>query len=127
MSDRQNLFSDLDKAFILSHPLGRLATITSDGSPTVVPVTAELRADLTLAVTGFQVTRSVKWHNLARDPRFAYVLDEGIGESAAGLLVRGRASLVEDRELIVLLPDHLVSWGIESHPFTRISRHLMPS
>ena len=41
MSDRQDLFSDLDKAFIRSHPLGRLATITSDGSPTVVPVTAE--------------------------------------------------------------------------------------
>ena len=126
MSDRQDLFSEREKAFIRSHPLGRLATITSDGSPTVVPVTAELSEDVTLAVTGFQVTQSVKWRNLARDPRFAYVLDEGIGESAMGLLVRGHARLVQDHELIVLVPDHLVSWGIESHSFTRVSRRVTP-
>lgn len=45
------------------------------------------------------------------------------GPTARGILLRGRAEL-DDHELIVLLPETIITWGVESHPYQRLTRRL---
>lgn len=112
--------TDAERAYLSANRLGRLATVTSDGSPTVVPLGFGVQGDL-IVITGYEITNSAKWKNLGRDERFAFVVDDGIGPTAKGVLLRGRAEL-DPRGAIVLRPDHVVTWGIESHPYTRLTR-----
>jgi len=116
-------FSAAERAFLAEQRIGHLATTTSDGSPTVVPLGYRVGDGATILLTGFALAQSAKWRNLQRDERFAFVVDAGIGPTARGILLRGRAEL-DDRELIVLRPETIISWGVESHPYQRLTRRL---
>ncbi len=115
--------------YLRASELGRLSTITRDGSPTVVPVGYRLAGDATIQIVGHQLERSAKAHNLRRDGRCAFVVDDGIGETARGVLVRGTAEVVArgDSAVIVLRPESVTSWGIDTHPFSRQRRTVPPS
>jgi PPOX class F420-dependent enzyme/OxyR family protein len=117
-------FTPGEDAYLRSTTLGRLSTLTSDGSPTVVPVGYQVGDDGAVLVVGHELERSAKAHNLARDARFAFVVDDGIGATARGVLVRGEGELVQrdDGAVLVLRAETVTSWGIDTHPFTRQRR-----
>jgi PPOX class F420-dependent enzyme/OxyR family protein len=117
-------FTPGEEAYLRATTLGRLSTLTADGSPTVVPVGYQVGDDGAVHVVGHELERSAKAHNLARDGRFAFVVDDGIGATARGVLVRGHGELLRQAEgaVLVLRAETVTSWGIDTHPFTRQRR-----
>jgi len=110
--------------------LGRLASVDPSGAPTVVPVGYRLGSDdagaTVITIVGYRLVESAKFRNLLRDQRYAFVVDDGIGLSARGILVRGRATPVDDpeRPSIVLHPERVTSWGVDTPPFERQQRRV---
>ena len=122
-------FTPDEAAYLRAATLGRLSTLVRDGSPTVVPVTFDLADDdATLQIHGHRLEASAKARNLARDDRFAFVVDDGVGETARGVLVRGRADVVTEADgsaWLQLHPTSVTSWGVDTHPFTRQRRDVV--
>ena len=128
--DGPSPFSAGEEAYLRSQGLGRLASLDSSGAPTVMPVGYRLGRDdagvTVITIGGFRLHESAKYRNLARDQRYAFVVDDGIGPSARGVLVRGRATLMDDpqRASIRLLPERVTSWGVDTPPFERQHRRV---
>ncbi len=82
-------------------------------------------------IVGFNLARSQKWRNVQRDGRVALVVDdlETVDPwRPRGIQVRGVAeALVVDgpqggADTIRLTPGRIVAWGLDTHPYTRVSR-----
>jgi pyridoxamine 5'-phosphate oxidase family protein len=111
--------------YLASHSQGRLATIAPDGTPQNKPVGYRYNSELgTIDITGMNMERSAKYRNIALHPDVAFVIDDAIGESAAGMRfieVHGRASQAEEpaaqahlsSHLIRIHPRRVVSWNID--------------
>jgi len=101
--------------YLTSHSQGRLATVGPGGGPQNKPVGYRYNAKLgTIDIGGFGMERSAKYRNVGRDPKVAFVIDDAIGEGAAGmrfLEVRGEAE--QAGELIRIHPRRLVSWNVD--------------
>jgi len=121
-------FSQTEAAFLASHALGRLAYLDHEGAPVVVPVGIRALEDEpagpAIAIVGHELRQSAKYRALARDPRCAVVVDAGIGPDAQGLIIRGRARLVDGpgRPAIVIVADRITTWGIDTPAFERRHR-----
>src|SRR5579862_9711322 len=84
-------------AFIAGHGTAVLTTLRADGRPVPLPVWY-------VALDGalyFQTpARSRKAGNIARDPRVAVLIDDGLRwEQLRGVLIQGTAELVSDKML----------------------------
>lgn len=121
-------FSQTEAAFLASHALGRLAYLDHEGAPVVVPVGVRALEDEpagpAIAIVGHELRQSAKYRALARDPRCAVVVDAGIRPDAQGLIIRGRARLVDGpgRPAIVIVADRITTWGIDTPAFERRHR-----
>ena len=129
-------FTEKEIGYLRQQRLGRLATVGSDGSPHVVPVGFRLDAeDQVIEVGGHGLSGSKKWRDLQANPRIALVIDdlESVNPwTPRGIEVRGRAELHAeggerfgpgwDSAWIRILPQRIVSWGIEGAPFSGAGR-----
>lgn len=116
--------------YLDSRSRGRLATVGPDGSPQVKPVGYRYNADLgAIDIAGFEMERSAKYRNIGANPKVALVVDDQVGEGAAGtryLEVRGYADQIRaagpmgpglSPHLIRIRPRRLVAWNIDpAHP-----------
>jgi pyridoxamine 5'-phosphate oxidase family protein len=115
--------------YLTSHSRGRLATIAPDGTPQNKPVGYRYNRELgTIDIAGMNMERSAKYRNIAIHPDVAFVIDDAIGEGAAGMRfveVRGRAGQAEEpaaqahlsSHLIRIHPRRIISWNIDpAHP-----------
>ena len=123
-------------AFVTERHLATLSTLRPDGSPHVVPVGFRLgREENAIEVGGHAIRGSKKWRDLEADARVAVVIDdlEQVNPwTPRGLEIRGRAELREeggesfgagwDAAWIRIVPQRIVSWGIEGHAFTAAGR-----
>jgi len=130
-------FTDKEVEYMRGQRLGRLATVGSDGSPHVVPVGLHLDAEgQAIEVGGHGLSGSKKWRDLQANPRIALVVDDLASVNPwtpRGIEVRGLAELHPaggekfgagwDSAWIRILPQRIVSWGIEGAAFTPGSRH----
>jgi pyridoxamine 5'-phosphate oxidase family protein len=127
-------FTDKEAEYLRGQRLARIATVGPDGSPHVVPVGFRLAADATaIEIGGHGLSRSKKWRDLQANPQIAVVVDDLASTqpwSPRGIEVRGRAELQReggtekfgagwDSVWIRIVPDRVVSWGLEGAPFTR--------
>jgi pyridoxamine 5'-phosphate oxidase family protein len=128
-------FTAAEIAYLQSQRLGRLATISADGSPHVVPVTFRYNPEVdTIDIGGHNFGASKKFHDTQRDNRVAFVVDDVRLQPwrARGIEIRGHAEALPEGgktimsdfadELIRIRPAHIVAWGIETDPFQRNSR-----
>jgi len=129
-------FTEEEIEYLRGQRLGRLATVGRDGSPHVVPVGFRLGPENeAIEVGGHALRGSKKWHDLEANPRVAFAIDdlERVDPwTPRGLEVRGRAELHEeggesfgtgwDTALIRILPERIVSWGIEAPAFSAAGR-----
>jgi len=129
-------FTEKEIDYLRRQRLGRLATVGSDGSPHVVPVGFRLDAEAeVIEVGGHGLSGSKKWRDLQANPRIALVVDdlESVNPwTPRGIEVRGRAELHAeggdrfgpgwDSAWIRILPQRIVSWGIEGAPFSAAGR-----
>ena len=122
----------LDQAhrdYLVSHHMGRLATIAPNGTPQNKPVGYHYNPDLgTIDIAGFNMETSAKYHNIAVNPDVSFVVDDSIGEGAEGqrfVEVRGSAEQAEvgSAHIIRIRLRRIVSWNIGEGPakFQRFS------
>ena len=104
------------------------------GEPHVVPVSFRYDAELdVIDVGGHNLAKSKRFRDAGRTGRAAFVVDDVLPPwRACGVEVRGRAEVFEeggkgvnadfDAELIRLVPERIVVWGIDTDPFRPHSR-----
>jgi pyridoxamine 5'-phosphate oxidase family protein len=97
---------DLEREFLRSQRLGRLATVGPGGQPHVMPVMYQLLEDGSLEFDA----DGVKLRNLSVEPRVAFVVDAT--GPRRGVAIQGEASVI-GHERARLRPRRTYSWGLE--------------
>lgn len=130
-------FTEKETEYLHGQRLGRLATVGPDGSPHVIPVGFRLDAEAyVIDVGGHGLSGSKKWRDLKMNPRIALVVDDLVSVdpwTPRGIEVRGRAELHNegggmkfgprwDAAWIRIVPERIVSWGIEGAAFSAAGR-----
>lgn len=129
-----SVFTSGEIEYLKGQRLGRLATVNEAGEPHVVPVGFRHNAELdTIDISGYNLSWSKKFRNVARNGRAAFVVDDVLPPwRARGVEVRGQSeTLVEgrpevnvdfDAELIRLTPARIVAWSIDTDAYKPNSR-----
>lgn len=124
-------FTDAERSYFSSQPLGRLATVGPDGTPHVVPVGFRYDADAdTIDVGGHGIDRSKKWRDLLANPSVAFVIDDLASVdpwTPRGIELRGAVELHETGgegigpgfgpAWLRIRPRRIVAWGIDGDAF----------
>ena len=103
----QRPLTDDEVAFVTGRRLGRVATVSADATPHVVPVMYAF-ADGAFWFSSDPADRKVR--NLRANPRAALVSDEP-PPVKAGVMVSGPALLIEAGDLFERAQDHLQAAG----------------
>ncbi|WP_280462562.1 PPOX class F420-dependent oxidoreductase [Nocardia carnea] len=111
--------------YLAGQRLGRLATVAPDGSPQNNPVGFRYNAELgTIDIAGWNMGRSRKFRNLAKNARVAFVVDDIASVQpwrVRCLEIRGIAEALtatdtyigtEPGELIRIHPERVIGFGI---------------
>jgi pyridoxamine 5'-phosphate oxidase family protein len=124
------IFKPHEIAYLRAAELGRLATVQPNGTPQVSPVGFTFNEDLqTIDVSGYRMSQSAKFRNIATNNRVAFVVDDiasrdpwrvrcleirGTAEQAArGDDRRGAAGGALDSAIIRITPRRVISFGID--------------
>ncbi len=112
------VFTDAELGFLAGQRLARLATASADGEPDVSAVGFSVEGD-TIVSGGLDLTKTVRYRHLQRNPRATVVVDEIVSVDPwqpRGVKVRGRATLEDDegKPRIRIEPDTVWSWGINA-------------
>ncbi len=121
-----SVFTPEEIKYLLSQRLARIATVSPDGQPHVVPVGFRYNADTdTLDVGGHNFAQRKKWRDVQQNPRVAIVIDDVASINpwkVRGIEIRGEVErLMTGGESVVagfdaamfrITPKRIVSWGI---------------
>lgn len=111
-------FTEPEAEYVAENFIGRIATVSPDGQPHVVPVTYRFDGS-TIVFGGWNLMKSLKFRNLMSNPKVAFVVDDVVSTkpwSVRGVEVRGIAEPVEGEKGIVFVrisPKRVRSWGLE--------------
>jgi pyridoxamine 5'-phosphate oxidase family protein len=111
-----SVFTDAERAYLSGQRLARLATASEDGEPDVSAVGFSVDGE-TIVSGGLDLTRTVRYRHLRRNPRATLVVDDLAGVDPwqpRGIKVRGRAYLEDDggKPRVRIHPETIWSWGI---------------
>ncbi|MEV0364065.1 PPOX class F420-dependent oxidoreductase [Nocardia fusca] len=111
--------------YLAGQRLGRLATVAPDGAPQNNPVGFRYNPELgTIDIAGWNMGRSRKFRNLARNNRVAFVVDDIASVQpwrVRCLEIRGTAEALtdtvtyigpEESELIRIHPERVIAFGL---------------
>jgi pyridoxamine 5'-phosphate oxidase family protein len=123
------IFKSHEIDFLRQADLGRLATIQHDGAPQNSPVGFTYNESLgTIDITGYRMSKSQKYHNIAHNNKVAFVVDDipsrdpwrvrcleirGTAEQAEAPPSRGAAGDELDTAIIRVTPRRIISFGID--------------
>ncbi len=121
-----SVFTDEETEYLESQFLGRLATVSPDGQPHVVPVGFQYNAELgTIDIGGHDFARRKKYREVQRNPRVAFLVDDLASVNpwrVRGIEIRGEAEVLTSGgealgpgfapEMFRIRPRRIVSWGI---------------
>jgi pyridoxamine 5'-phosphate oxidase family protein len=110
------LFSDKEASFLCQGGLGRLATVSPDGQPHVVPVAYEFDGRF-IYFSGRNLARSLKYRHVSASRKVAFVVDDVVSVSpwrVRGVEVRGTAEVLNesDHPYVKITPSTKASWGL---------------
>ena len=117
-------FTPAEIAYLDSQRLGRLATLSQDGSPHVVPVTFRYNPDEdSIDIGGHDFAKRKKFRDVARDGRVSFVVDDVLPPwQPRAIEIRGHAEILDtggeailedfDGPIFRIRPSRVVSWGI---------------
>ena len=114
-----SVFTDAERAYLAGgRQLARLATVSADGTPHVVPVSFLYNAVRdTIDIGGRDLERTRKFRDVARSGRVAIVVDDLLSTDPwhpRGIEVRGRGEAIAmPTPLIRIHPERIVTWGLE--------------
>ncbi len=109
-------FTPAERAYLKSQPLMRFATASATGKPDVAPVTYEV-VDDEILTAGFDITHTVRYKNIEKNPRATVVIDDLASLSPwtpRGIKVIGAAVIetVKGAPRFRITPQRVISWGI---------------
>jgi len=112
-------FTDREAEFLKGQRLGRIATVSPDGQPHVVPVAYEFDGKF-IYFGGYNLEKSLKFRNMQKNPKVAFVVDDLVSVkpwTPRGVEIRGLAETVQrDGYLNVrITPLVKVGWGRDLH------------
>ena len=84
-------FTPKAEEFLGGRHFGKLATVMKDGSPHVTPMWYMVEDGRLFVNT---TTTRVKFHNIERDPRVSFLVDDGY----LYVMIRGRARIAGERD-----------------------------
>ncbi|WP_460523361.1 PPOX class F420-dependent oxidoreductase [Flindersiella endophytica] len=126
--------------YVTSHTVGRLATVSPNGTPQNKPVGYRYNARLgTIDIAGYDMEDSAKYRNIRVNPEVAFVIDDAVGEGPEGvrfLEVRGVAEPAVDSSfqvhgdsshIIRIHPRRVVSWNIDPDSPGARTQNLAPA
>jgi pyridoxamine 5'-phosphate oxidase family protein len=118
--------TDVERDYLQSQPLARLATVDASGAPQNSPVGAFFDAETgDILVGGAAMGATRKFHNVRANGQVALVVDDLVSRdpwTVRGLEIRGTAVALDDveppvpfmsREVIRITPTWVSSWGID--------------
>ena len=114
-----SIFTDAELRYLTGgRQLGRIATVGTDGTPHVVPVTWIYNAAReTIDVTGYELEQSKKFRDVARSGRVAIMVDDLESTDPwrpRAIEIRGRGEAIAlPTPLIRIYPQRIISWGLE--------------
>jgi len=126
-------FSEKEIGYLRGQRLGRMATADGDGTPHIAPVGFQLGPDAaSIDIGGHGLSNSKKWRDLQVNQKIAFVVDDLASVdpwTPRGIEIRGRAELHHeggeqrfgdgwDAAWFSIVPQRIISWGIEAPPFT---------
>jgi pyridoxamine 5'-phosphate oxidase family protein len=119
-------FTDAETEYLNGQRLGRLATVSPDGTPQNNPVGFTLKHELgTIDVFGLNLAASRKFRNVAVSGRAAIVVDDVVSLDpwqVRGVEVRGTAEALDgvdppiaqqSRQVIRIHPRRIISWNVD--------------
>jgi pyridoxamine 5'-phosphate oxidase family protein len=120
-------FTAAELAYLGEERLGRLATISPDGIPHVVPLGWSYNLALdTVDVGGRDFARTRKFRNVQANPNVALVIDDVLPPwRPRGVLIRGRGEALQGATgvdgaptgpIIRITPAQVISWGLSTGP-----------
>jgi pyridoxamine 5'-phosphate oxidase family protein len=130
-------FTDKESDYLRSQLLGRMATTGNDGAPHIAPVGFRLDEGAgAILVGGHGMRKSKKWRDLQANPKIAFLVDDLASTNPwtpRGIEVRGTAELHDeggeqrfgegwDSAWFAVVPQRIVSWGIEAPAFSERGR-----
>jgi pyridoxamine 5'-phosphate oxidase family protein len=113
---RRVSFSEAETEFLTENGLARVATVSDDMEPHVVPVVYEFDGT-SFYFSGWNLEKSLKFRNIRQNGRVAMVFDDLPSVSpwrARGLEVRGMAEVAyaDGRPYVKVVPFTKRSWGL---------------
>ena len=125
-------FTPAEIKYLQSQRLGRIATVSADGRPHVVPVGFRYNPEFdTVDIGGHDFAKRKKYRDLQRNPHVAFVVDDVASVTpwrVRGIEIRGEAEVLEtggqsiipgfDAEMFRIRPTRVISWGLESDTFS---------
>ncbi|MFC9893792.1 PPOX class F420-dependent oxidoreductase [Nocardia sp. NPDC127579] len=127
-------YTSNEQRFLAEAGLGRLATVSPDGVVQNNPTGYRVNADGTIDIGGMRMRGTRKFRNIEAGSRVSFVIDEQVSLDPyviRGIEVRGRAEALDDAEppyphqeraIIRIHPDRIISWGIDGDSFDFTSR-----
>jgi len=130
-------FTDKEIDYLRGQPLGRMATADRDGAPHIAPVGFRLGpGEETIEIGGHGMSNSKKWRDLEANPKIAFAVDDLVSTdpwTPRGIVIRGTAELHHeggeqrfgdgwDSAWFAVVPQRIVSWGIEGPAFSESGR-----
>jgi pyridoxamine 5'-phosphate oxidase family protein len=119
-------FEPIEIDYLATQPLGRLATVQPDGTLQNSPVGFRYNpATATIDISGFNMSRSRKFRNVAANGRVAFVVDDIVSTDpwrVRCLEIRGDAEALDPEEdatlaldgaIIRIRPRRIISFGLD--------------
>ncbi|GAA2281251.1 PPOX class F420-dependent oxidoreductase [Actinomadura luteofluorescens] len=115
--------TDLEREYLSTQRLGRLATVGPEGDPQNNPVGFDYNAETgTIDIGGWNLTASRKYRNLRHNDQVAFVVDDLASVEpwrVRGIEIRGRAETTTTEaprfsgDIIRVHPHTIFTWGID--------------
>ncbi|WP_007515660.1 PPOX class F420-dependent oxidoreductase [Pseudofrankia saprophytica] len=131
------IFTEAERRYLTTHPLGRLATVGPRGAPHVHPVALWVDLDAgTIDIGGPALSRSQKFRNVQADPRISLIVDDQAtpeesvgpgGQTGRGLEIRGSVEILVAGEppmtgfgndVLRVHPHKIISWNVDGPGYT---------
>lgn len=119
-------FTRIELDYLATQTLGRLATVQRNGTLQVSPVGFHYNPDTaTIDISGYNMTGSRKFHNVAENGRVALVVDDIASVDpwrVRCVEIRGRAEALDvegagahglDAPIIRIHPERIISFGLD--------------
>ncbi|MFF2554270.1 PPOX class F420-dependent oxidoreductase [Nocardia sp. NPDC058058] len=127
-------FTSNEQHFLAEAGLGRLATVSPDRVVQNNPTSYRVNTDGTIDIGGMRMRGSRKYRNVEAGSRVSFVVDQQVSLDPyviRGIEVRGTAQALDDQEppfppqeraIIRIRPERIISWGIDGDSFDFAAR-----